>query len=154
MQKSYTVSEATKKLEYYCAYQERCHEEVIAKLKSLNMIPQAIDAIIGHLLENDYLNEERFSKSFARGKFRIQNWGRLRIVRELKARKISQYNINIALAEIDDENYITTLTTLANKRWAAEREKNEFKKRKKIVDFLIRKGFENHLIFDVISSLK
>ncbi len=79
MYKSYTVEEAQRKMEHYCAYQERCHDEVIQKLKSLNMIPQAIDAIVVHLLDNNFLNEERFACSFARGKFRIKHWGKRRI---------------------------------------------------------------------------
>ena len=78
MQKStsFTVQEAQKKLEHYCAYQERCHQEVVQKLKSLNMIPEAIDQIIGQLISDNYLNETRFAQSFARGKFRIKKWGK------------------------------------------------------------------------------
>lgn len=151
--KSYTVAEAQKKLEHYCAYQERCHEEVIQKLKSLNMIPQAIDIIVGHLLEHNFLNEERFAQSFARGKFRIKHWGKIRIVRELKARQISRYNINSALKEIDEEEYITSFNELAEKQWENIRETNILKKKKKLFDFLMRKGFENQLIYAKISEL-
>ncbi|OIQ19260.1 MAG: recombinase RecX [Flavobacterium sp. MedPE-SWcel] len=151
--KSYTVAEAQKKLEHYCAYQERCHEEVIQKLKSLNMIPQAIDVIIGHLLEHNFLNEERFACSFARGKFRIKQWGKIRITRELKARQISHYNINSALKEIDKEEYINSFNELSLKQWNSIRETNILKKKKKLFDFLIRKGFENQIIYDKIHEL-
>ncbi len=88
-----TVAEAQQKLEHYCAYQERCHQEVVNKLQELGMIPAAIDAIISSLIQNNYLNEMRFAQSFARGKFRIKKWGKNRILRELKLRNISNYNI-------------------------------------------------------------
>jgi regulatory protein len=96
---SFTIQEAQKKLEHYCAYQERCHQEVIQKLRGMNMIPEAIEIIISQLIEDNYLNETRFAQSFARGKFRIKKWGKERIVRELKFRKISPFNIKIALKE-------------------------------------------------------
>ena len=95
--KVFTVEEAKKKLEYYCSYQERCHDEVVTKLKSLGMIPQAIDHIIVHLIEHNFLNEERFACSFARGKHQIKHWGKIRITNELKFRSISKYNISINL---------------------------------------------------------
>ncbi|KAF2515464.1 RecX family transcriptional regulator [Flavobacterium salilacus subsp. salilacus] len=151
--KSYTVAEAQKKLEQYCAYQERCHEEVIQKLKSLNMIPQAIDSIVGHLLEHNFLNEERFARSFARGKFRIKHWGRIRIIRELKARQISRYTIDAALKEIDEQEYITAFNELALKQWDFVTESNMLKKKKKVSDFLMRKGYENQLVYEKIAEL-
>ncbi|RZJ63616.1 MAG: RecX family transcriptional regulator [Flavobacterium sp.] len=151
--KSYTVDEAKKKLEHYCAYQERCHGEVIQKLKGLNMIPQAIDAIVVHLIENNYLNEERFACAFARGKHRIKNWGRTRIINELKARNISEYSIKSALKEIDAGEYISTFDELADKQWQAIKEKNIYKKKKKFVDYFLRKGFESSMIYDKVSSL-
>lgn len=153
MHKSYTVDEARKKLEQYCAYQERCHEEVIQKLKSLNMIPQAIDIIITHLIEHNFLNEERFASSFARGKHRIKYWGRVRIVNELKARHISVYNINTALKEIPDTEYYNNFHSLAEKQWGTITENNIQKKKKKFFDFMMRKGFETHLIYEKITDL-
>lgn len=117
------------------------------------MIPQAIDSIIGHLLEHNFLNEERFARSFARGKFRIKHWGKVRIVRELKARQISRYNIDTALKEINEEEYITAFNELAQKQWDFIRESNILKKKKKIFDFLMRKGFENQLIYTKIAEL-
>ncbi|MFL9843228.1 regulatory protein RecX [Flavobacterium rhizosphaerae] len=153
MYKSYTVEEAKKKLEYYCAYQERCHEEVIKKLKSLNMIPQAIDVIVTHLIEHGFLNEERFACSFARGKFNIKNWGRLRIINELKARHISIYNIDRALKEISADEYDAVFNRIAQHHWETIKEPNLLKKKQKLAGFLIRKGFENHLVFDKIAAL-
>lgn len=105
-QETNTLREATKKLESYCAYQERCHKEVVHKLRNMHMIPEAIDTIIVHLIQENYLNEERFAQAYARGKFNIKKWGKNRIVNELKFRDISKYNIKTALQEIEDDKYI------------------------------------------------
>ena len=152
MYKSYTVDEAKRKLEHYCSYQERCHDEVVQKLRSLNMIPEAIDVIIFHLIENNFLNEERFAISFASGKFRIKQWGRRRIINELKARNISKYNIEIALKQFDEEEYLNAFNELADKQWDAINERNILKKKKKVADFLLRKGFESSLVMEKITS--
>lgn len=153
MNKAYTLQEATTKMEKYCAYQERCHKEVVEKLRSMRMIPQAIDKIVVHLIEENYLNEERFAQSFARGKFNIKNWGRKRIVRELKIRNISTYNINTALSEIEDRAYYKTLDNLAQKRLSQITEKNPQKKRKKLADYLLYRGWESHLVYEKIKEL-
>lgn len=153
MYKSYTVEEAQKKLEHYCSYQERCHDEVIQKLKSYNIIPQAIDLIIVHLIDNNFLNEERFACSFARGKFRIKHWGKRRITLELKARNISKYNIDRALKEITTEEYLETFHYIADKQWETVSEENILKKKKKVMDFLLRKGFESNIVQEKIFSL-
>ncbi|AYN69458.1 RecX family transcriptional regulator [Euzebyella marina] len=153
MNKAYTLQEATTKMEKYCAYQERCHKEVVEKLRSMRMIPQAIDKIVVHLIEGNYLNEERFAQSFARGKFNIKNWGRKRIVRELKIRNISTYNINTALSEIEDRAYYKTLDNLAQKRLSQITEKNPQKKRKKLADYLLYRGWESHLVYEKIKEL-
>jgi len=153
MSNYHSVAEAQLKLEYYCSYQERCHEEVVAKLRSLDMIPAAIDNIVVHLIENNFLNEERFACSFARGKHRIKFWGKVRIVNELKFRHISKYNIDKALKEISVEEYEETFNKLAEHQWETSRESNLLKKKKKVCDFLLRKGFESHLVYDKIAAL-
>lgn len=152
--KIYTVAEATRKLEFYCSYQERCHMEVVEKLKSMGMIPQVIDSIVVHLIENNFLNEERFASSFARGKHHIKKWGKIRIVNELKFRNISKYNIDCALKEITAEEYSATFHELAEKHWNSITEKSLPKKKKKFCDFLLRKGYESHLIFDKLHELE
>jgi regulatory protein len=152
--RTYSVTEAQNKLENYCAYQERCHKEIVEKLRGMNMIPQAIDLIIVHLIDNKYLNEERFACSFARGKHRIKHWGKIRIVNELKFRNISQYNITTALKEITPEEYNSTFHTLAERQWPNIRETNPTKKRKKFCDFLLRKGFESNLIYEKVKDLE
>lgn len=152
--KSYTVDEAKKALEHFCSYQERCHKEVLQKLYDLNMIPEAKEMIILHLLQHNYLNEERFAKSFARGKFSIKKWGKIRIINELKFRNISTYNVNTALKEIEPNDYLETLQSLCKKRFLNLKESNPFKKRNKLIDYLRRKGFETDLIYQTIKELK
>jgi regulatory protein len=147
-EKTYTLEEATKKLEHYCAYQERCHQEVRRKLEGMHMIPEAIDVIIVHLLEQNYLNETRYAKAFVRGKFRIKHWGRRRLTLELKKKDISQVNINTALSEIEDSEYLEVFAQLAEKRANAIHETNVFKKRKKFIDYFLYRGWESHLIYE------
>lgn len=151
--KSYTLSEAKKKLEYYCAYQERCHKEVTEKLKELGMIPLAIDEIIYHLIQHNFLNEERYAKSFARGKFNQKNWGKNRIVRELKFRQISEYNIKTALKEIPEKEYLQKLHLITEKKLESIKEVNRYKKRKKLADYLLYRGWESYLIYPIITDL-
>jgi regulatory protein len=152
-QKSYTVNEARKVLEHFCAYQERCHKEVEQKLYDLKMIPEAKEQIILHLLQHNFLNEERFSKAFVRGKFTIKKWGRIKIVNELKFRNISSYNIKTALKEINEDDYLTVLQQLAEKKLTLIKETNSFKKKNKLSTYLISKGFETNLVYNVSNSL-
>ena len=149
-----TPLQAQKKLEHYCAYQERCHQEVAEKLRTLGMDTETSDKITVHLITHNFLNEERFAKSFARGKHRIKHWGRIRIVTELKARHISQYNINSALKEIDADDYLEHFNTLADHFWEGLRESNFLKKQKKCFDFLYRKGYESDFIYEKLQQLK
>lgn len=151
--KSFTVAEITKKAEMYCAYQERCHGETIQKLKTLTTSQSVIDSVIVHLIENNFLNEERFACSFARGKHRIKHWGKIRIVNELKSRSISKYNIDTALKEIQEE-YLDTFHFSTEKFWDTIQEKNTLKKRKKFCDFFLRKGFESNLIYEKVVELE
>jgi regulatory protein len=151
---SYTLQEAQKKLEHYCAYQERCHQEVEQKLRGMNMIPEAIEIIVGKLVEENYLNETRFAQSFARGKFRIKKWGKERILRELKFRKISPFNIKIALKEISVEDYQDTLEELAARFWEANASRDVHTRKKKVIDALRYRGWESQLIFDALASLE
>ena len=151
--KAYTVTEATRKLESYCAYQERCHKEVVGKLKEMRMVSTAIDHIITHLIQEGYLNEERFAKSFARGKFQIKKWGRNRIVNELKLRDISKFNITSALKEIPENEYLEALHQLAKKRVMEIKETHTLKRKKKLADYLLYRGWESHLVYEKIKEL-
>ncbi|WP_139854127.1 regulatory protein RecX [Aequorivita sinensis] len=152
--KTYTVDEAKRRLERYCAYQERCHKEVQQKLYEMRMIPLAIDEIIDHLLRHNFLNETRFAQAFARGKFRTKKWGRNRIVNELKMRQISKFNIQIALKEIPDSEYYKTFEALAEKRMQQlSSEKNLQTKRKKLADYLFYRGWEPELVYAKINEI-
>ena len=151
--KSITYPEALKKLEHYCTYQERCHQEVEKKLREYFLIPEAREKIIIHLISENYLNETRFAQSFARGKFNIKHWGKLRIVRELNQRRISEYNIKIGLQEIDENVYLTSFHELAERKWANLANEPSQKGKQKLINYLQYRGWENHLIFDKISEL-
>ncbi len=151
--KSYSLQEATKKLEGYCAYQDRCHKEVVGKLREMHMIPEAIDIIVTQLIQTDYLNEERFARSFARGKFNIKKWGRNRIINALKQRDISKYNIGIALKEIDDSDYKRTFDELSKKCLKNLKMGNPQARRKKMADYLLYRGWESELVYDKIKEL-
>lgn len=152
--RSYTVEEAQARMERYCAYQERCHQDVHKKLREMRMIPTAIDHIIHHLIQHNYLNETRFAQAFARGKFRVKKWGRNRIIRELKLRDISAYNIKLALKEISEADYLATFEELFEKRLQqVADEKSLQKKKKKLADYLFYRGWEPHLVWDRIKEI-
>jgi regulatory protein len=151
--KTYTVLEATKTLEHFCAYQERCHKEVEKKLNELRMIPEAKEQIIIHLIQNNFLNEERFAKAFVRGKFTIKKWGKRRIISELKFRAISSYNIKASLNEIDDKLYLETLAEIAEKKVKLIKESNSLKKKQKLIQFLHSKGYESELVYQTVNSI-
>ena len=152
--KGLTVEEAQKKLEHYCAYQERCHQEVVRKLRDMGMIHQAIDIIISHLITENYLNETRFSQRYASGKFRIKKWGKQRITRELKARNISPFNIKLALKEIPADEYHQTLEDLAQKFWQNNVKHNKSVRKKKVIDALRYRGWEAELIYETLRRLE
>lgn len=151
--KSYTVKEATLKLMQFCAYRDRSHKEVEDKLKEMRMIPAAQEKIILKLMQEDFLNEERFARSFVRGKFRIKKWGRQKIKLELKRREISAPIIKIALSEIEDSAYFQSLEELAQKKLHALKEPNHFKKKKKLADYLLQKGYESQLVYEQVNAL-
>ena len=116
------------------------------------MIPEVIDNILVYLIQNNYLNEERFAKAYVRGKFRIKKWGKNRLVRELRFREISRYNIDTALKEIDLDDYYNTLDELVNKRISQVKENNLYKKKKKVADYLLYRGWESHLIYERLNE--
>ncbi|KLT67687.1 MULTISPECIES: regulatory protein RecX [unclassified Flavobacterium] len=154
MNSTCTPKEALLKLEHFCAYQERCHAEVVAKLYSLKMTSDEIDVIVVQLIDGNFLNETRFACSFARGKHRIKFWGRIRITNELKARQISAVNITLALKEISAEEYETTFEQLSERCWNSIHENNTLKKRKKFCDYLLRRGYESNLVYEKMKELE
>ncbi|MDI9256291.1 MULTISPECIES: regulatory protein RecX [Flavobacterium] len=154
MTEKLTLSEATLKLEYYCSYQERCHSEVVDKLYQLGMKGEEIDVIVVHLLQHNFLNEERFARSFARGKHRIKSWGKIRIVNELKQRHISAPNIKAALTEIPEDEYQATFDQLAERYWHSLTERKGPKKNKKFCDYLLRRGWESDWVYAKMKELE
>lgn len=151
--KVYSVEEAKRKLEHYCSYQERCHKEVQDKLYSMKMIPQAIDLIIVHLMDHNFLNEERFAKAFVSGKFRIKKWGKYRIMLELKRKGITKNLITSALKDISDADYLQTFHALAEKKAATITESNPQRRKKKLADYLLYRGWESHLVYEKVNEM-
>jgi len=151
--KTYTVDEAKLALERYCIYQDRCHQEVLNKLYKMNMISEAQEVILLHLIQHKYLNEERFAKSFARGRFNQKKWGKIKIINQLKFKKISSINIQTALKEINEDDYLETLQNLASKKLAQVKATTVFEKRKKTTYFLQSKGYEIPLIINALDDL-
>ena len=151
---NYTFEEIKHKLEYYCSYQDRCHKEVEQKLNSFTLITELKEKVIVHLIENNFINEERFAKSFVRGKHNYKGWGKNRIVNELKFRNISSRIIETALKEIPEATYLENFHQLAEKHWNNITERKGSKKNKKFVDFLLRKGYETSLIYEKLKELE
>lgn len=145
--------EATGNIQKYCAFQERCHQEVRSKLLEHGIYGDLLEEIISDLISDNYLNEERFARSFARGKFRIKNWGKNKIRSELKMRKVSTYSINEALNEIDNDEYLATLQRLLDKKERTTSFKNQYDRLKKLTDYAMVKGYEYELIMGLIKKV-
>lgn len=152
--KSVVVSEeeAFVKAMNYCAYQERCHQEVREKLYQLGQRGDSFERIIVKLIEEDFLNEERFAQSFVRGKFNLKNWGRKKIALELRKKGVSDYAIRKGLKEIEEDAYLEKIEKLAVNKLALLNDRIEVKK-KKVGQYLMRKGYEPDLCWEVVSKL-
>ena len=141
-------------IEHYCNYQERSHKEVRNKLYELGCNTDEVNAYISVLIENNRLNEERYAKAIVRGKFRQKNWGRAKIIRQLKMQEVSDYNLKKALEEIDSAEYDNTLLKLASKKWQElYGEKNIFIKKKKTYSYLMQKGYESDRVIAIINEI-
>ncbi len=141
------------KLQKYCAYQDRCHQEVRTKLINLGIYGNVLEEIIAELIADNFLNEERFSRSYARGKFRMRRWGRNRIINELKFRKISDYCIRKAMTEIEEEEYLQALFEIIQKKKKHLNEDDSFKANNKIAKYAISRGFESELVWNIVKKL-
>jgi len=149
-----TPNQANQKIKQYCAYQERSHSEVKEKLYSYGLIKSDVEDIISKLIEDNFLNEERFAIQFAGGKFRIKHWGKVKIKYELKHKNVGDYCIKKALATIDKSDYTKTLYKLAELKLKTLRsEKNIFIKKRKLQDHLLTKGYELDLVRAVVNEL-
>ena len=145
-------TEAQKKLQRFCAYQERCPQEVWVKLYSLGLSKSNSEAIVGYLIEQDFLNEKRFACSFARGKFNQKKWGKNKILLELKKRNISDYNCNKALLEINEADYEETFSSLFEKRKEMVKHYSTIVQKRKIMDYLLYRGWEKDRIYTALNS--
>ncbi len=140
-----------RKAEHYCAYQERCQQEVRSRLYELGGYTKDIELIIAELIEHNFLNEERFAIAYAGGKFRIKKWGKIKIINELKFRQISAYCIKKALQQIDEDDYRTTLMDVLTKKNSNFAKASPTQKMQ-LAKFAMSKGFEPDLIWKLLKA--
>lgn len=148
-----TLEEGLAKLQRYCAYQDRCHKEVREKLKDLGFWGDDVGQIIVELIEDKFLDEERFARSFVRGKHRFKKWGRIKIKQELKRKDITGYCLKMGFEEIEEEEYMETLTQLLEKKKPLTRAKNDYELKTKLVKYVMTKGYESNLAWEVVNEL-
>jgi regulatory protein len=148
-----TKEQALQKARHYCAYQERSHSEAREKLYSFGLWKKDVEEALSLLIEENYLNEERFAEQFAGGRFRMKHWGRVKIRYELKQKQVGDDCIKKALAAIDEEDYMKTLTRLAADKWEALKDENAFVRRGKIQEYLLHKGYETGLIGPILKKI-
>jgi len=144
--------EAKAKLESYCAYQERCMQEVTKKLADWGFYGEQQDNLIADLIVNNYLNEERFACAYVSGKMRIKKWGRIKIKLKLNQKNISDYSIKKGFSEIDEDEYLENLNYLTEKKLNQVKGKNKWDKKAKIQRYLLSKGYENQLVYEALSA--
>ncbi|MCC5918187.1 MAG: regulatory protein RecX [Cryomorphaceae bacterium] len=151
--KKYDIQEAREAIMRYCAYQERSQSEVKKKLEQMGLIPMVIDLLMVELIENNYVNELRFAETFASGKFRIKGWGRMKIKDRLRLKNVSQPCIDIALAGIDDEEYMSQLRRIAEWKYPKIKDNNPYTRKQKLIGFLFSRGFEYELVREVVEEV-
>lgn len=142
------------KMQSWCAYQERSQQEARDKLYDLGMWTDAVENIISQLIQDNFLNEERFACSFARGKFTIKKWGRIKIKQELKQKRVGDYCLKKAMKEIDETEYLKTLHKLIESKRKLIKESNKVKLKYKLMSYALSKGYEKDLIFDVLNNME
>jgi regulatory protein len=154
LNKYYTPEQAFQKLKQYCAYQERSHYEAKIKLYSFGLHKTDVEPLLSKLIEEDYLNEERFAILFAGGHFRSKKWGRLKISAALKQKKVSSYNIKKGLNVIDEADYRKCLLLLTSAKWNTIKSEQWISRIAKTTNYLLQKGYEQNLIQDAISQIR
>ncbi|WP_026768648.1 regulatory protein RecX [Asinibacterium sp. OR53] len=153
MKTSLSPEKAFQKIKHYCAYQERNHYEVREKLYGMGLFKKEVETLITRLIEEDYLNEARYAIQFAGGHFRLKKWGKIKIRFELRQKGVSDYNIKAALKEIDEADYLQVLSKLAREKWASLKAESPAGRHTRTTAFLLRKGYENNLIQEVIAAI-
>lgn len=147
------LSQIKKRLADYCVYQDRSHYEVEQKLKELRTLNEnERGEILIWLIQNNFLNEERFSRSYARGKFYQKKWGKIKIMQGLKQKRIPTNLIDKGIEEINEDDYKSTLMELTEKKWNIIRESEVYLKKKKIYNYLLQKGYEYNLINEILKN--
>lgn len=152
--KQVTVEQALQKLKHFCSYQHRSHYETQQKLYSLGLYKKEVELLLSQLVEENYVNEERYAIAFASGRFKIKQWGRVKIKYEMQQHKVSSYNIAIALKSIDETDYLATLQALAVKKWASLKSEQYLNRQAKTTSFLMQRGFEPNLIAAAIAKIR
>ena len=153
MKTSISPEKAFQKIKHYCAYQERNHYEVREKLYGMGLFKKEVETLITRLIEEDYLNEARYAIQFAGGHFRLKKWGKIKIRFELQQKGVSDYNIKAALKEINEADYLQVLSKLALEKWASLKAESPAGRHARTTAFLLRKGYENNLIQEVIAAI-
>lgn len=148
-----THIDALEKARNYCAYQERCQQEVIAKLKSFHLSEDELNYVLLQLIQGDYLNEQRFAEAYVSGKIRIKKWGKRKIRHQLKLKGLTDKCIELGFLAFEYEEYFETLRQLASYKWEHTKESNPYKKKQKVMSYLYGKGFETELIQDILTEI-
>lgn len=149
----YSFLEAKHKIEAWCAYRDRCHHEVYNKLRDYGIDDEDTNALLSHLIEYKFLDEQRFANSFVSGKHRIKKWGRNKIVAHLKQKRITARIIKDALKEIDEQEYLDMLHSLALRKWKSK-SGSPFEIKVKVQRYLISKGYEFNLIYNALEDVE
>jgi regulatory protein len=154
LNKTYTKEQALQKIKQYCAYQERSHFETKEKLYSFGLHKTDVELLLSNLIEEDYLNEERYATLFAGGHFRSKKWGRIKINAALQQKRVSAYNIRKGLTVIDETAYRKCLLQLALVKWKAVKSEQWMNRLAKTTNYLLQKGYEANLIQDTIAQIR
>jgi len=149
----YTIAQALDRASKYCALEDRCQFDVRNKLIYWGLNEQEADEALVWLITEGFVNDERFARAFVRGKFKQNGWGKTKIAQALKAKEISDPCIQLGLSEVNQTEYIELLNTLASKKWN-QLSDDRFKKVQKTVRFLLSRGFESALVWEVTNNLK
>ncbi len=150
----YTYEDALAALQHFCAYQDRCHFEVRQKLRELQFHGELAEEVICALIQEKFLDEERFARSFARGKFKMKRWGRMKITRALKQKDVSAYCIKKGLSEIEEADYLRVLEDELERRNRSEKKGlHPYLRRRKLADYMFQRGYESNLTWEAINRL-
>ena len=151
--KIYDLKEVKSRIRFYCSKEDRCHQQVMDKLLDYGISIGVSEEILLELVQEKYVDEERYARSFCSGKFKIKKWGRRKIIFELKKKRVSEVCIQKGMEEIDEAVYLYTLQQLLEKKNDLMKETNQFIRKKKMVDYLVRKGYETDLVWEAVHKL-